>query len=334
MVSPAMADEATAWPCDEQALAFGPVPSKRLGFSLGVNTVPRKICSYNCVYCQLGRTTRLTVERKEYSRTDAIVAAVRDKLRRTSGTEYVTVIGDGEPTLASNLAEVMDGIASDWSGKTALLTNGSMLWSPDVREDAAMFDVVMPTVSAGDADVFRKLHRPHGRLSFERCVDGLRDFADEHREKVWAEVMLVRGVNDGPASLERIGALVAEIEPAEAHLTAPIRPPSVSSVQPPTGDSIALALELIPGSVDFTYPERTDMPRSSEDVVRRLVDISGTHPLRRDQAVAMFVDAGKTESEASETLESLLASSALVALERDGRTYYVRDPSGRPPQHV
>ena len=329
-----MAEEIAGRASEEQAFAFGPVPSRRLGYSLGVNVVPGKTCSYNCIYCQLGRTTRMTIERKAYSPTKAILEAVANKLKQTSTTEYVTVIGDGEPTLASNLAEVRTGVSDLWDGRTALLTNGSMLWSPEVREDAALFDVVMPTVSAGDPEVFRRLHRPHGRLSFDRCVEGLRKFVGEYADRTWAEVMLVRGVNDTEQSLEDIGSLIAKLEPAEVHLTAPLRPPSESSVQPPTEETVELALRNIPGAVDFTYPEQTEMPPSTEDVVRRLLDITGTHPLRRDQAVALLIDSGRTESEASSTLTSLVDSSALVALERHGRTFYVRGRVTGAVQHV
>lgn len=321
-----MAGETSKQMACEQALAFGPVPSRRLGLSLGVNVVPRKICSYNCVYCQLGRTTRLTVERKEYTETDALVSAVKDKLRQSPETEYVTVIGDGEPTLASNLADVLEAVSSEWNGRSALLTNGSLLWDPEVSEAAGMFDVVMPTLSAGDSRVFRKLHRPHGSLSFERCVQGLRDFVDGHGEKTWVEVMLVRGLNDDRESLTKIGKMIDDMRPAEVHITAPLRPPSMRSIHPPTRSSIDLAMRLIPGAVDFTYPESTYMPYSGGDAIQHLIDVSGTHPLRRDQAISILAGAERSEEEAAETIDALVRSSALTALKRDGRMYFVRGP--------
>jgi wyosine [tRNA(Phe)-imidazoG37] synthetase (radical SAM superfamily) len=332
-----MAGEASVQMACEQALAFGPVPSRRLGLSVGANVVPRKTCSYNCVYCQLGRTTRLTVERKEYTETEALVSAVMERLRQSPETEYVTAIGDGEPTLASNLADVFEAVSSEWSGGTALLTNGSLLWDPEVSEAAGMFDVVMPTLSAGDSSVFKSLHRPHGSLSFERYVQGLRDFVDRHREKTWVEVMLVRGLNDDRESLTRIGEMISDMRPAETHITAPLRPPSMRSVQPPARSSIDLALRLIPGAIDFTYPEGADMPYSGDNAIQHLIDVSGTHPLRRDQAISILVGAGRTEREAAESLDSLVGSSALAALKRGRSTYYVRGPGSADPakvQHV
>lgn len=312
-----------------QALAFGPIPSRRLGLSLGVNVVPRKICSFNCVYCQLGRTTRLTLDRRDYISTDEIVRTVENKLSTAPETDYVTVLGDGEPTLASNLADIVRGISEIWDGRTALLTNGSTLWMDDVREAASAFDVVMPTLSAADGGTFRRLHRPHGALTFEQVLGGIHELAGRHRDKTWLEVMLVRGVNDGPSSLRRIGEIVDEMRPAEVHLMAPTRPPSAGWVEPPTTDSVRLALSLIPGSVDFTYPERTEMPASGSDPIQHLVDISGTHPLRHGQAVSVLVNAGRSEEEARGLLASLVDASSLVALVRDGETFYVRGP-----QHV
>lgn len=319
-------EDPPALPC-EQSFAFGPVPSRRLGMSVGVNVVPRKVYSYNCVYCQLGRTTRLTVKRAVYTETNLIVEAVRDKLELAPHTDFVTVIGDGEPTLADNLDEVLAGISGSWPGKTALLTNGSLLFMSEVRSVAAGFDAVLPTVSAGDEATFRKLHRPHSSISYKKYVDGLKAFCSEHADITWAEVMLVRDVNDSPESLRAIGALVDQLAPAEVHLTAPIRPPSVSSVQPPTSDSLETALREIPGAIDFTRPETSDMPRSRADPVQHLIEIIGTHPLRHAQAIDVLTKGGLSAGESTAMMESLTRSGAAVALTRQGEVFYVR---GRP----
>mgnify|MGYP001024950659 CR=1 FL=1 len=302
--------------------------------SVGVNVVPRKVCSYNCVYCQLGRTTGLTTERRVYTPTEDIVRAVEEKLAQAPHTDYVTVIGDGEPTLASNLGEVRAGVAAGWSGRTALLTNGSLLGTGTVMSEAAGFDAVLPTVSAADPATFRRLHRPHGSITFERYLAGLRAFCSEHADITWAEVMLVRGFNDSPESLRSIGALISELGPAETHLTAPLRPPSVTSVQPPTREAVELALCEIPGAVDFTHPETSEMPESRADPVQHLVDITGTHPLRRSQAIDVLVNSGMSGREASERLDSLVQSGALVRLDRQAEQFYVRGRKAARAQHV
>ena len=316
----------------DQTLAFGPIPSRRLGLSIGVNVVPRKVCSFNCVYCQLGKTTRLTLDRAEYNSAESVVKEVEEKLEAAHGTDFVTVLGDGEPTLASNLAEVLHGIRDIWDGRTALLTNGSTLWIEEVRAAAAEFDVVLPTLSSYDQQSFHALHRPHGALSFEKYVDGVKEFVLQNRDSTWLEVMLVKGLNDDSGSLRSIGSLVEEMRPAEVHLMVPTRPPTVSWVEPSTRESIDLALELIPWSVDFTLPEPDEMPASGSDPIRHLVGISGTHPLRRGQAVSVLVNAGMTAEEAGEVLRRLVETSVLVALDRFGETHYVRGQSD-PPSH-
>ena len=330
-----MDDDSTGPAPSEQALAFGPIPSRRLGLSLGVNVVPRKTCSFNCIYCQLGRTTGLTIERREYTPTEDIVQAVLAKIEGASSVDFVTFLGDGEPLLASNIPQVLAGIREHWHGKTALITNGSLLWISEAREAASAFDVVMPTVSACDPGMYRRLHRPHRSLPFERCMDGLVRFAADYSGQIWPEVMLVEGVNDAPESLERIGKITESLRPAEVHITAPIRPPSVTSVRPPSKETLRLALQLIPKSVDFTHPESAEMPTPSSDPSQHLVDISGTHPLREEQAISILVGAGMTEQDASRGLDALVRSSSLVVLSRNGVRFYVRGsaPALRP-QHV
>ncbi len=306
-----------------------------MGLSLGVNVVPRKTCSYNCVYCQLGRTTNLTVDRRIYTPTKAIVDATLTRLDQSPSTEYVTFVGDGEPTLALNLREVIEDISARWGGRFALLTNGSLLWKDDVRAVASRCDVVIPTVSAGDEATYRSMHRPHGAISFDKYVHGIQDLAHDPDVAMWAEVMLVRGLNDDADSLRRIGGLLAEIEPDEVHLAAPIRPPSESSANPPTERTIQLALQLIPGSIDFTQPEKAGMPSSYSDPIRQIIDISGTHPLRRDQAMGILVAAGRTEEEATAAMDALVESQTLVKLVRDGNIFYVRGhPTTVALQHV
>ena len=319
----------------EQVLAFGPVSSRRLGLSLGVNIVPRKACTYDCVYCQLGSTTNLTSTRKEYIQTSVVVDAVLEKLDQSATPDYVTFVGDGEPTLALNLANAIDRLSEQWQGRIALITNGSLLWMHEVREAADRCDVVLPTLSAGSRDVFRALHRPHGQLSFDRCVEGMHDLVARNTCPVWAEVMLVAGINDHPESLREIGDAVRAVGPAETHLTAPLRPPSVSTVQPPSRDTIELALSLIPDAIDFTYPESSAMPSTEEDSLRHLVDIAGTHPLRHDQAISVLVGAGYGKDAACVLMDKLVDSGALLRLDRHGTIFYVRGREGpRAIQHL
>ncbi len=165
---------------------FGPVPSRRLGRSLGVDLVPFKTCSYDCIYCQLGRTTNQTVERREWVPLDAVLAELRGKL--ASQPDYITLSGSGEPTLYSRLDELIDGIRAMTEVPIAVLTNGSLLWQPEVRSKLLRAHLVIPSLDAGDERTFQAIDRPHGTISFKRMLWGLIDFRREYQGQYWLEV--------------------------------------------------------------------------------------------------------------------------------------------------
>ena len=161
------------------ALAFGPVPSRRLGRSIGVNVVPFKACTFSCIYCQLGPTNVLRMRRKKYFDSFDVSQEVKDVLRKAEDeVDAVTVLGEGEPTLASNLGEICQELRAVWPGRIALISNGSLFWKRSVREDARGFDVVSVNVSTGNEHTFSKLHRPEGGLTLDLIMEGLKKFSD------------------------------------------------------------------------------------------------------------------------------------------------------------
>ena len=174
---------------------YGPVPSRRLGRSLGVDLVPFKTCSYDCIYCQLGRTTNKTTERKEYVPVDDVLEELAEKLRSEPGPDYVGLAGSGEPTLHARIGDLIAGIKRLTSVPVAVLTNGSMLWRSDVRAGIAEADLVMPSLDAGTPRRFERVNRPHRDISFEKMVDGLVTFCAVFRGKVWLEVFVLAGIN-------------------------------------------------------------------------------------------------------------------------------------------
>ena len=205
---------------------YGPVPSRRLGRSLGIDLVPFKTCTYDCIYCQLGRTTCKTSRMKAY----VPVAAVLDELARSleSGPppDYIGLAGSGEPTLHSGIGEVIDGIRRLTPIPVAVLTNGSMLWSPEVRAALAQADLILPSLDAGNPQTFQRVNRPHPDIPFERLVNGLLAFAEGSRARIWLEVFVLRGVTDRPAEIAQIAAIVARIRPARVQLNTVCRPPA------------------------------------------------------------------------------------------------------------
>jgi wyosine [tRNA(Phe)-imidazoG37] synthetase (radical SAM superfamily) len=203
---------------------FGPVASRRLGRSLGVDLVPFKTCSYDCIYCQLGRTTCKTVERREWVPMDDVLDELKQKL--TCRPDYITLSGSGEPTLHSRLGEVIEHIQAMTDVPVAVLTNGSLLWQKEVREELAVADVVLPSLSAGDAFEFVVLNRPEASLAFEQMVEGLVAFRREFTGQYWLEVFLLGGRAPIEDHVKQIAAWVKRIGPDRVQLNTASRPPA------------------------------------------------------------------------------------------------------------
>jgi len=203
---------------------FGPVPSRRLGRSLGVDLVPFKTCSYDCIYCQLGRTTRKTVERKEWVPMEAVLDEVKQHL--VSQPDYITLSGSGEPTLHSRLGEIIEHIRAMTTVPVAVLTNGSLLWQKEVREQVALADVVLPSLDAVDATTFDCVNRPHPSLSLDQMIEGLIALRREFKGQYWLEVFLLAGYTATPADVDRIAAVVKQIQPDRVQLNTVARPPA------------------------------------------------------------------------------------------------------------
>jgi wyosine [tRNA(Phe)-imidazoG37] synthetase (radical SAM superfamily) len=203
---------------------FGPVPSRRLGRSLGVDLVPFKTCTYDCIYCQLGRTTCKTVERKEWVPLDEILAGLDEKLRLRP--DYVTLSGSGEPTLYSPLGGLIDRIKATTDVPVAVLTNGSLLWREDVREELLGADLVIPSLDAGRQATFRAVNRPHDEITFHRMLDGLIEFRRQFRGKYWLEVFLLADYNATEDEIADLARAVDRIGPDRVQLNTVSRPPA------------------------------------------------------------------------------------------------------------
>ena len=203
---------------------FGPVPSRRLGRSLGVDIVPFKTCSYDCIYCQLGHTTCRTIKRREWVPMDAVLDEL--KLKLNCRPDYITLSGSGEPTLHSRLGEIIEHIQAMTAVPVAVLTNGSLLWQKEVREEVALADVVLPSLDAPDPERFEFINRPHPDITFERLVDGLEAFRREFTGKYWLEVMLLDGYTSLPPQVRQLADWTRRIRPDKVQLNTAVRPPA------------------------------------------------------------------------------------------------------------
>jgi len=209
---------------EENKYLYGPVPSRRLGLSLGVDIVPFKVCSLDCVYCQLGKTSEKTIERKEYYSIEAVLAELRKKLAQGLRADFITVSGSGEPTLHSRLGELIDSIKRITDVPVAILTNGTLLYRQDVRADCSQADVVLPSLDAGDQATFQKINRPHRDISIEKQIAGLSTFRNEFAGRIWLEVFLVEGVNTDAEQIAKIKNAIEQIRPDKVQLNTAVRP--------------------------------------------------------------------------------------------------------------
>jgi wyosine [tRNA(Phe)-imidazoG37] synthetase (radical SAM superfamily) len=203
---------------------FGPVPSRRLGRSLGVDLVPFKTCTYDCIYCQLGRTPLKTIERREWVPLEDVLKELRSRL--SSQPDYITLTGSGEPTLSLRLSELIDSIKAMTDIPVAVLTNGSLLWREDVRRDLRNADVVIPSLDAGDATLFRAVNRPHEQISFDKMLDGLVDFRQESDGQYWLEIFLLDGYTAMEGEVAKLASCLDRIRPDRIQLNTVTRPPA------------------------------------------------------------------------------------------------------------
>ncbi len=224
---------------------YGPVPSRRLGRSLGVDIVPFKVCTLDCIYCQLGKTTEKTIKRKDYVPIEAVLAELRDRLSEGLQADFITIGGSGEPTLHCRLGELIDGIKKITDIPVAILTSGTLLYRQDVRADCAKADVVLPSLDAGNEQAFQKINRPHKDISIEKLIDGLCAFRDEFTGQIWLEAFLVEGFNTDTEQITEIKDAIERIRPDKIQLNTAVRPTAESGVKRPSAEMLrAIAEEL------------------------------------------------------------------------------------------
>jgi len=304
-------------------LVFGPVPSRRLGRSLGVNNIPPKICSYSCVYCQIGSTIVKTIKRRKYYDPSDLYKAVEKRLAQIEVPEYITFVPDGEPTLDINLGKEIE-IFRDFGIKIAVITNSSLLFMEEVRNDLAQADLVSVKIDAGFEKTWKLVNRPHEDLSFERIIDGIELFSKEFTGDLITETMLIDNV-DYNSDLERISEILKSINPRKAYISVPIRPPAESWVTPPSEDVINEAynifskklgedrVELLLGFEGFEFDV-------SGDIVEQILSIASVHPLRKDVLEHLLRQKGFSWN----VVENMLSEGKIVEVEYCGKKFYLR----------
>ncbi len=301
---------------------YGPVPSRRFGRSLGIDLVPLKVCSYECLYCQLGRTTNLTTTREDYYPLDEILRDLDDRLdqlgRRGIEFDIVTLAGSGEPTLYKSLVPLITGIKERTDRPVLMLTNGSMLWDPEVLEAALMCDILEPSLDFGTPETFRRINVPAEGLTFEKVVGGIREACSRHTGQVRIEVMLTGGVNDSEEELRAMKALLDTIPHQVVDINTPVRPAWAADTASP--ETLAMAKEIFgeKAVIVSAYrgtPSAEHEPDSWEEVDEEVANLIAIHPSTLDEISAAL---DLADSEVLESLSRIKARQVEVR----GRRYF------------
>ncbi|MFP4579907.1 MAG: radical SAM protein [Candidatus Sumerlaeia bacterium] len=305
---------------------FGPVPSRRLGRSLGIDPVPSKTCSYNCIYCQLGPTPSPTDERREWVPVDAILEEFGDWLEEDGQADVITIAGSGEPCLHIRLGEIIEGIQSLLAEKelekkpdVCVLTNGSLLFLAEVRQDLMQADIVKATFSAASDETWQKVHGPASGISYADMVAGLRLFAKEFSGQLWIEVMLMAGINDDEDEVRKIAALLADIQPNRIQLNTPVRPPAQSTaraVEPERLEQLAAFFTPHAETPGAFRKKEASQRILTEDEIAQMID---RHPATAEQIAEAF---GQDRAKVVSMLDTLVSQNRIERIEDQGKVFY------------
>ena len=307
-------------------IAFGPVPSRRLGRSLGINNIPPKICTYSCIYCQLGRTIKMQVERRTFYEPEAILRDVQDKIEKArkmgETIDYLTFVPDGEPTLDINLKREIK-LLKPLGIKIAVITNSSLVWREDVRESLMEADWVSLKVDSTREEVWRRVNRPHRTLQLDLILEGMLDFAEAYEGELATETMLIEGVNDSDDHLREVADFLAHLRPAHAYLSIPTRPPAEEWGRAPSEPAINRAYQILSKRVDqveYLIGYEGNAFAFTGNVEEDLLSITAVHPMR-EEAVSEFLVRARADWH---VLQRLIAQGQLIETEYEGRRFYMR----------
>ncbi|HQP31995.1 MAG TPA: radical SAM protein [Deltaproteobacteria bacterium] len=301
---------------------FGPVPSRRPGRSLGIDLVPFKTCTYDCIYCQLGRTTLRTVERREWVPLDAVVAELKGAL--ATRPDYITLSGSGDPTLYSRLDELIESVHALTDIPVAVLTNGSLLWQPEVRRQLHLADLIVPSLDAGANSLFQAVNRPHPEITFERMIEGLTLLRKEYGGAYWLEIFILDGLTAGLSEVRHIADLAADIGADRVQLNTVTRPPAEDFALGVTRRRMEelAALFRTPAEVIADFPGGHARPEfeATRDSVLQMIR-------RRPCTLEDVADGlGLHRNEAVKYIEDLISVGRIERLASGGKEYYAARP--------
>jgi len=310
----------------QRSYTYGPVPSRRLGLSLGVDIVTPKVCTLDCTYCQLGRTSRKSTVREDFVDLEAVLGELKGRIDAGLKADYITIGGSGEPTLNVRLGELIDQIRPLTNIPVAILTNGTLFYRPDVRAECAKADVVIPSLDAGDATIFEAVNRPAGDISIEKLVSGLCQFRQEFPGQIWLEVFLVAGVNTGRDQIEKMKVLIAQMRPDKVHLNTAVRPAAEPEVQALSREAMLAIAEQLGGTCEIIGEAPADCPGCRDRHAEAdIVSVLERRPCSvEDICTGLRMD----RTEVTECLTQLQRRGLVTTRQRGSTTYFYRQANG------
>jgi len=305
---------------DRGKYLYGPVPSRRLGRSLGVDIVGFKTCTLDCIYCQLGKTTCKTLQRKEYVLVDDVLAELKRLLDAGLKADYITLGGSGEPTLHSGIGRLIAGIKKITAIPVALLTNGTLFYISQVRTDCAAADVILPSLDAGDEKTFDKVNRPHEQITFARLVDGLCALREEYKGQIWLEVFCIEHFNTDKRQLAKIAEAIKRIRPDKVHLNTAVRPTAEPDVVKVAAEKLATIARQLGSNceviADFVSSR---CAKATDEISQTLFSMLKRRPCSLNDICSAL---GLDSKDATGVLEDLERRGMIRSENKQGKTFY------------
>ncbi|MEA3548368.1 MAG: radical SAM protein [Thermodesulfobacteriota bacterium] len=315
----------------QEMIAFGPVPSRRLGRSLGVNNIPPKNCTYSCIYCQVGNIGKIQFERRELYRPEIIAQEVEKKVKKImelgESIDYLAFVPDGEPTLDIHLGDEID-LLRPFGVKIGVISNASLIWREDVRRDLMKADWVSLKVDAVDKKIWRRINRPHRDLQLPVIQEGMLQFAREYTGELVTETMLVKNVNDSVDHIKDVANFLSQLRPTKAYLSIPTRPPAEKRVHPPSEEMLNAAYQILSSrleDVECLFGYEGNAFSLTGNVEADLLGIVAVHPMREEAVREFLTKAGKGWS----LVQNLIYRNLLFETEYEGQKYFMRRLDGK-----
>lgn len=298
---------------------YGPVPSRRLGRSLGISPIPKKACNYSCIYCQLGRTNHMTNTRQMFFSVKEIMDEFDEALKNNVDFDVVTIVGEGEPTLYLGLGELISEIKKKTGKPVAVITNGALFYDANLRSELYKADIVLPTLDAYDDESLKKINRPHGTIDFKMVNDGLKTFSEEYQGQLWIELMLIDGVNDDDESLGKYSEALKKLKYDRLYINTPVRPPAESFVKAVDHNRMNHAVEVLRGiSIDLLNSK--GFHSEIGDHYEAIMSIIKRHPMNQFEIEGFLKSRNCSNFDA--ILEDLKNDSKVAAINYKGYVTY------------